>query len=141
MAKTLLYRLFKSGRVPTDSMEQIQAEGVVLMEEGIGGSITFRNFRAPGRRHGFKKSWFSGSIVLTHQHLLAFAFSRPVIGVAWNYRKISRLKCVARDRKTLSISYDASVFNDDWSGDVEVRYSTPTAQIIARNIRKLSRRK
>ncbi len=140
MAQTLLYRFFKIGKIPEVSMEQIQKEGVVLLEQGLGGSITFRNFRAPGRRYGWKRRWFSGSIVLTNQHLLAFAFSKPVIGIAWSDRKIRRLKTVVQDNNTLSIKYDAADFNKDWSGEMELRYTTPLAISISQKIRKLSRR-
>jgi hypothetical protein len=120
-------------------MEQAQQEGVVLLEAGLKGRITFRNFRAPGRYHGWRRQWFSGSIVLTRQHLLAFAYSKPLIAVAWSDRKTRRLKCEVEGQEKLSLQYDASVFNEDWSGIVTILYSTPMAQEIARQIRKLAR--
>lgn len=43
----------------------LAAEGIVLEDEGVSGSVTFRDFRAPGRRYSLRKSWFLGSLVVT----------------------------------------------------------------------------
>ena len=99
----------------------------MLCEEGIGGSVTFRRFRAPGKRYSYRRTWFSGSIVLTQEHFLAFQFSQPVIGVPWTDPRIKELFCRLDDHKTICVEFDASTFNDDWSGDIEVRFSTPQA--------------
>ena len=127
MSKTLLYRLFKLGKVPTEAAAQIQKEGVVLLEEGIGGSVTFRKFRAPGKRYWFRRNWFSGSIALTQAHFRAFQYSQPIIGVPWSDAKVKELFCHLEDDRTLCVAFDASTFNDQWSGDIEVRFSTPLA--------------
>ncbi len=139
MKKTILYRLFKAGSIPKDARSQILIEGIVLSDEGISGSLTYRNFRAPGRYSGWRRTWFSGSLVLTRQHLLAFGFSKPVIGVAWDDEKINALDCTLLNRRTLSFRFDASTFNSDWSGDLEVRFSTPLARSFLYNIKRLRR--
>ena len=128
MGKTLLYRLFGLGGIPKDALDQIRREGVVLRDEGIGGSMTFRRFRAPGRYHGWKRSWFSGSVVLTRQHFLAFTYSKPVIGIAWNEDKLRQLDVRVEGENTLCVGFEASVFHEDASGQVEVRFSTPLAR-------------
>lgn len=130
MSKTILYRLFKAGRVPRKAEQQLAQENILLREEGIGGTVTLRQFRAPGKRYGFRRSWFSGSIVLTEQHFLAFQFATPVIGVAWQDARIIALQCSLEGTKTLCVKFDAATFNDDWSGDVEVRFRTPLAASI-----------
>lgn len=127
MSKSLLFRLFGTGKIPKDAVAQIQKEGVVLQDEGIGGSLTFRNFRGPGRRHGWKRTWFTGSIVLTREHVLAFAYGRTIIGVSWVDDKRKALHCSLEKDDVLCIKYDASTFNDDWSGNIEVRFRTPLA--------------
>ena len=134
MGKSLLYRWFGTGKVPKKYREQIEREGVLLSEEGIGGSITFINFRSPTRRSGWRRTWFLGSIVLTEQHFLAFGFTQPVIGVGWNDDVTKKLTCSVEKRERLCVAYDASTFNDDWSGDIEVRFSTPRAAEILRDI-------
>ena len=43
----------------------------MLLDEGIPGSVTLRKFRAPGRIHGYKKTFFAGSLVVTGQRFAA----------------------------------------------------------------------
>ncbi len=81
MKKSILYRAFGIGKIPKHLLQIIEEEGIVLIDEGISGSVVFRNFRAPGRRHGYCKKWFIGSIVLTRKHILTFQFSKQIIGV------------------------------------------------------------
>ncbi|MGK7933743.1 MAG: hypothetical protein AB4041_20255 [Microcystaceae cyanobacterium] len=137
MSKTFLYKLFKIGQIPKNYLSQIQCEGVVLKDEGIGGSITYRNFRASGRYHGWKRSWFTGSIVLTREHFLAFKYSETIIGLAWNESHINELNCYLDNENTLAVQFDASAFNKDCSGQITVRFSTPLAREILENIQRL----
>ncbi len=136
MGKTLLYRLFGLGGIPREVEEQIQSEGVVLRDEGIRGSVTFRRFRAPGRYHGWRRTWFSGSIVLTRRHFLAFQYSRPIIGVPWDAEKLEQLDVRLENETTLCVAFEASVFQEDASGEVEVRLSTPLAPEALRHIER-----
>jgi hypothetical protein len=48
MAKTLLYRLFGVGKISWQLSSTLKVEGIVLLDEGISGSVTYLNFRAPG---------------------------------------------------------------------------------------------
>lgn len=143
VSKTLCYRLFKAGRVPKHVEAQIEKEGVVLREEGIGGSVTYRNFRAPGRYSSWRRKWFTGSIVLTNAHFLAFRYSTPILGVPWKDRRIKALDCFLKGDEILCVAFDAALFNDDWSGDVEVRFRTSRAQsfleVIQTQVRSASR--
>lgn len=136
MRKTLLYRLFKTGKIPKTARSQMLKEGVILQDEGIPGSITFKKFRAPGKYHGWKRNWFSGSIVLTRKHFLAFRYSEPVIGVAWDDDKSKKLECSIENRNTLCVKFEVSTFNEDWSGRLEIRFSTPMAQSFQREIKR-----
>jgi hypothetical protein len=65
MAKSLLLRLFGVGRIPAALMFQLQSEGIVLLDEGVKASVTYRNFSAPGKRFGWRRQWFAGSIAMT----------------------------------------------------------------------------
>ena len=87
MSKTFLYKIFKIGQIPKHLLAQINSEDIVLKEEGIAGSITYKKFRAPGQYSLWKKTGFSGSLILTQKHFLAFQFSQQIIGVAWKHKK------------------------------------------------------
>lgn len=107
----------------------LQAEGIVSADLGIGGSITFRDFRGPGRRHSWKRSWFTGGVVLTRKTFAAFALFRPVIYVPLDDARIRELDCTVKG-SILCISFDAGVFNPKWSGSIECRFKTPQARFL-----------
>ena len=108
MAKTLMYRLFGLGRIPKQAMAILETEGIVYQEEEIPASISFRNFRSPSRRSGYRRNWFSGSIVITKLHFLAFAGTKTMIGLSWDDEKLGALSCTMDDKSRLRIDYDAS---------------------------------
>lgn len=130
MSKTIFYQLFKIGKIPDHVIPIIEQEGVLFQEEGLGGSISFVNFRAPGKYYGFKRSWFSGSIILTKKHFLAFKYSQQVIGVPWNDPRVKKLNCFVKDNNVLCVEFDASTFNQSWSGNIQLRFSTSKSHYI-----------
>jgi len=130
----LLYRLFGIGKIPAHAVQQIRREGVLLQDEGIGGCVTFRNFRAPGKRYGWRRTWFSGSVVLTREHFLAFKYSQPIVGVSWNDVKLNKLNCYVDQGDRLCVEFDASTYHQGWSGNITVRFSTPLARAFLQKI-------
>ncbi len=134
MSKTLLYRLFGLGKIPRDAIDQIEKEGIVLQDEGLSGSVTFQRFRAPGKYYGWRRNWFSGSVVLTQEHFLAFQYSRPIIGVSWSDEKIKKLEVRLENENTLFVGFEASTFQAEASGDIEIRMSTPLAEDLSKHI-------
>lgn len=60
---------------------QLESEGIVLFEEDIRGSMTFRNFRSPGRYDSWRKVLINSLVVLTGKRLLALKGSSPIIDV------------------------------------------------------------
>ena len=127
MPKPLLYRLFKIGRVPKQAADRIAQEGLVFQQEGIAGSITFRNFRAPGKYFSWRRKWFLGSVVLTREGFRVFWFSNRIISVPWDSDRLSELRCRREGEDTVIVGFDASTCNQDWSGEIEVRLSTSSA--------------
>ncbi|MEO1432529.1 MAG: hypothetical protein AAFV71_26350 [Cyanobacteria bacterium J06633_8] len=136
MQKTLLYRLFKIGKLPKEALILIRSEGVLLQDEGCGGSMTWINFTAPGKYYKWKRIWFSGSIILTKKQFLLFNSSQPIIRVPWNDERISKLDCFLKGDFTLDIKFDASTFYDGCSGEIEVMFSTPLARSFLEIIEK-----
>jgi hypothetical protein len=130
MKKTLLHRLFGWGRIPKRYASALHDEGIVLLDEGIGGSITLRQFRAPGRRHHWKRNWFTGSIVLTKRTFAAFAFFKPIVYAPLDHENISQLSCTLQGRGILLVKFDASAFNDKRSGTIECRFKTSKAEMF-----------
>ena len=124
MAKALLYKLFGVGKIPKAMLPVLEREGIVLQDEGLSGSATFKNFRAPGKRYSFRRTWFIGSIVITQQRVAAFSFSRPIINLPLTHEQLKKLRCSLKDESILCIAFDAAAFYEDRSGSVEYRFST-----------------
>ena len=139
MAKTWLYRLFGIGKIPKKRRVQLERERIVLSDEGISGSIVFTKFRAPGRYHGKRWSWFSGALVLTKARLVAFTGMTsvsPIIDIPLDNPRLAELDCSLRSDTNLTIGFDAARFNDRWSGKVECRFETEHARQFLREISK-----
>ena len=138
MAKTLSYRWFGAGAIPTPMRPILESEGIVLLDEGIRGSVTLRRYRAPGRRHGWHRSWFSGSIVMTRIRLAAFQWKTPLINMPLDDH-LDRLDLSIEDDDTLRIAFEASDFADDRSGQVVARFQTEQARSFVARIRSTAR--
>ena len=135
MRKSWLYRLFKLGRVPRKALPALQSEGIVLLEEGLRGSVALRNYRAPGRYHSSKSSIFAGSLVLTEQRFAAFAFSKPLINIPLHDDRLRALEISVPRDGLLEIEFDPSVFDLQASGSVRLRYRTANALIYLERVR------
>jgi hypothetical protein len=128
MAKSLLYRLFGVGKIAAPLMSQLNAEGMILFDEGVKGSVTYRNFRAPGKAFSWRRQGFAGSIALTKLRLVALAYSKFLINVPLGDERIAAMRYSLEDNGALCVAFDASLFHADWSGTIEYRFRTPEAQ-------------
>ena len=136
MAKTLLYRLFGVGRMPAQWRATIEPEGIVLIDEGIGGSVTYRDFRAPGKRFAWRKVAFSGSIALTKTRLLALHYANPVINVPLDDQRLHQMRFSVEGEDKLLVAFNANLFHNDWSGTIEYRFRTEQAPAFLKGLGK-----
>jgi hypothetical protein len=127
MSKTFLYRLFGIGKIPASHKSAIENEGVILADEGFKGTVTYINFRAPGRYSNWKRQWCTASIALTNTRLLAFQYAGLLIDVSLSDARFRLLNFSVEDNGALLVAFDASLFHDDWSGNLEYRFFTPHA--------------
>ena len=129
MAKSLLYRLFGIGKLPEPLMSQLKNEGIILLDEAVKGSVTYRDFHRPGKSTGWERRWFTSSIILTKARLLALWSSNPIINVPLADERIRAMQySLEKGGAVLCVSFDAALFHDDWSGTIEYRFRTPEAQ-------------
>ena len=127
MKKKLFYRLFGIGKIPAPYDLEIQSEGLILSDEGIGGTLTYLNFRSPNRISNWKRQWYIAAIAITGTRLLGFRTSIPIIDVPFSDERFQGLKFSLEGETTLLVAFDASLFHDDWSGNIEYRFKTPLA--------------
>lgn len=125
---SLFHRLFGVGKTPNPMMAELEQEGILLSDEGVKGSITYRDFRSPGRYSSWRRVGLRASIILTNVRLVALSSSNPLINVPFADQRIHGLQCSVEGEEKLLIAFDASLFHDDWSGTIEYRFRTPQAQ-------------
>jgi len=128
MSKTILYRLFGVGRIPEPFLFQLKSEGIILSDEGVKGSVTYRDFHSPGRSSALRKQWYAAAIALTKVRLLALWYNNPTINVPLTDKRLGAMRYSLEDNgAVLCIAFDPSLFHDDWSGTIEYRFRTPEA--------------
>jgi hypothetical protein len=117
-----------SGRLPEDLRTSLAAEGVVLLEEGLPGTITYINYRSPRHRSNWRKVAFTGAIAITGQRLVVAASrgGKPLdVPLADDRRKAVTVGEDGPGKLLLTI--DPAAFDPRKSGVVEVRLRTPRA--------------
>ena len=128
MSKTFLYRFFGLGKLPEAVLAPLKAEGIVLYDEGIRATVTYLEFRAPGRYSNWKRQWFSSTIVLTNERLFALRLRSEIINVPLNDARLRQMRFSFEEPETLLVAYDASLFQADASGTIEYGFKTPQAR-------------
>lgn len=113
MAKSFSYRLFGIGKIPGELVAMAQSEGVLLLEEGIRGSITYCSSHP--LRDLFEQSYRAqtAAIVVTELRLLATMNSLPVLNVLFADERIRKLKFKVDGPEHLCISVDPGLFRGD----------------------------
>jgi hypothetical protein len=137
MSKTFSYRLFGLGKIYEPLASQLREEGIVLLEEGIAGSATYTNFRAPGKASNWKRRWFTGSLALTRVRLWGQMYAQTIIDVPLTDKQLGSVQFSLEGNDTLLVAHDASLFHSDWSGKIEFRFRTSQAQVFLDKLREL----
>ncbi len=131
MQKTLLYKLFGIGGVPKRVRSSLEAEQIVMIDEGVGGSVTFRHYKAPGKWYLLRRVWFTGSLIVTKTRVAAFAYSRDVMNMTFGHPNFKRINVQVEPGSILCIALDARDFHPEHSGRIEFRFRTAKAKDFA----------
>ncbi len=135
---TILSVIFsiRAKKVAAAYRSQLQPEGIVLFEEDVKGSMTFRNFRSPDRYASWRKVLITSLIALTKTRLLALKGSSPIIDVPFTDERLRRMKFSLEGEKTLLVAFDANLFQPEWSGEIEYRFKTSRAKLLLDSLPK-----
>ncbi|MEK6337045.1 MAG: hypothetical protein AABM67_19150 [Acidobacteriota bacterium] len=128
MTKTISYRLLGLGKIHEPLASQLKAEGILLLDEGIRGSATYINFRAPGKASNWLRRWFTASIALTRVRLWAQMYAQNIIDVPVTDERLKSMQFSIEGDGTLLVAFDASLFHSDWSGRIEYRFQSAQAR-------------
>jgi hypothetical protein len=121
-----LRRLFSgSGKVPLQLRAELAAEGLVLLEEGLRGSITDRR-PAAGERSGAPAGPLpvTGAVALTSTRLVVWAAGAKRVDVPLEGPPRAALAVTLEPPDTLCFAFDAA------DGLVEVRLRSAAAPTI-----------
>jgi hypothetical protein len=115
--------LLGSGRLPAQLGADLALESLLLLDEGLSGSITFRHYRAPRSRSPWRKEPVSGAIAVSSR--------RKHIDVPLTHPLRTAIEVTVDRPGQVCFGYDAAAFNDSRSGRVELRLRTAHAARVA----------
>jgi hypothetical protein len=119
--------LLGSGAMPADLRSRAQAEGLLALEEELRGSLTLRDYRAPRRRYGWKRSAMRGGIALTTQAVVVWRRTTKLVDVPYSDPRAAEITWEADRPDRLLIRFDVARFRDEHSGTMEIRLRTERA--------------
>lgn len=135
MIKFFLHNVLGFGKLPSGDRKELEGEGITVIHEGVPFSITYINFRAPGKIFIGKRRWFIGAVAVTGKRIAAYAFSRKLFNIPINDPRLSRLQVSAEGQK-VCMKYEASDFAPDSSGRIEIRFTVPGAEQMVEMIKR-----
>lgn len=127
MEKTILYRLFGVGSVPKKLLPVLEREGVVVLDEGIGGWFVTKHVNGPGKRYRHRTERFSGCLAVTKARLVCYTYGRRQINISLKDPKIANLYVDVPSEQKLCLSFESSNFREGWQGVIEFRFATDKA--------------
>ena len=125
-----LYRFFGIGKLPRDLLDDFRREGVLFSDEGIRATVTLKNFRGGGRISNWKRQWFGAALVLTQKRLVAYRLRSRVIDVPLDDPRLNEMEYSFEPPETLTVCFDAGLFQPDWKGRIEYRFRSPISKAI-----------
>lgn len=96
-------------------------------DEGTGGWLIFRNFKAPGKRFRYRMQGFSCFLALTNVRLGSYAYGKPIINVPIRDLRIAEIHSELTKPDKLELSFDSWKFHADREGMITVRFNTAMA--------------
>lgn len=135
--------LLGTGRLKPFLRADLESEGLVALEEGLPGSIRYRNFRAPGKRFHRKVTAERLAVGISEARLAVYCRSGRVklIDTAFSEPRLSAVEVSLHDADTLAITID---FNragvPKVSGEITIRATTPRAAHLVDQLRARLRR-
>ncbi len=121
MAKTLLYRMFGLGKIPRRKLPALEDEGILFAEEGVGGSVTYEKWWGAGRATRWRRSSFSGSVVLTRTRFGVYGYLCTLFEIPAKMAHDGTLQCDVEESGRVVLSANGSDLNPKWRGTITFR--------------------
>ena len=128
MLKTLL-GFFGMGKIPSQERIRLEEEGIILIEEGVTGSVKFRNFKDSMHYIFWKKKLIYGWLALTEKRLRLYGNIGVVnVDLPLDHPAFGQVMIEAVKDSLLEISFDIASFMPKSSGQITLRYRTDQAR-------------
>ena len=130
MKKTILYRLFGVGSVPKKLRPVLEREGVVVLDEGIGGWFVAKCVDGPARRYRRRTEGFSGCLAVTNSRVVCYSYGKRQLDICVADPRIANLYVDTPTEQKLYLSFESSDFREGWQGVVVFRFTTDKAVLF-----------
>lgn len=130
--------LLGDGTLKPALREALEAEGLVLVEEGLRGRITYRRFRAPGRYHHGKVTPERFAIGISEERFVVYCRSGRVelIDSHFSEPRLEALEVALEGADTVALRVDYDRMGEPKiSGEVTIRAKTPSAPLVVEALR------
>ena len=126
------------GSLTPELRAAIEAEGLVLIEEGLSGKLRYDNFKAPGKRFHGKVSVERLAVGISEHRLAVYCRSGSVelIDSPFEEPRLGLIEVTAEAGDELVIRIDYGRFDEpEVSGMITITAETPRAAEIAEQVR------
>ena len=130
--------LLGSGKLSAELRKELEAEGLVLLEEGLGGSVRYTHFKAPGRRFHGKVTPERMALAISRKRFVVYCksgrakladspFTNP------NLRGVD-VSLDGDDKVVIRIDYD-QLGVERVSGQIAIHVRTSSARLVVDELR------
>ena len=96
-------RMFGAGLLSAEGHALIDQDRNPLVVESMVGSITFRNFRAPGRYSVYRRNWFLGSLAVSKSRVVPYRYGSTVVNIPFEDTRIRQVYFSSKRQDRLSM--------------------------------------
>jgi len=117
-----LAAFFRPSVLPAKTRVLMENEGLVFAEEKVRITVAYHRLKAPGRNIRHKRETVWGSLAISKERLVGYAFKKRIIHLPFRSEETRCVKFSCVNQKVLVIAFDPAVFNPKQSGSMEIRY-------------------
>ncbi len=121
------------GRLDPKVRAGLESEGLVLVEEGLRGSVRYRRFKAPGRRHHGKVAGERIALAISEERFVVYcrSGSTALVDSSFTNPRLSAVEVTLKgtDSVSIRIDYDRADV-PEVSGEITIVVHTPSAAAI-----------
>ena len=125
--------LLGNGKLDPKVRAALDSEGLVLVEEGLRGSVRYRRFKAPGRRHHGKITGERIALAISEERFVVYcrSGSTALVDSSFTNPRLSNVDVTLQKPGSVSIriDYDRAGL-PNVSGEITIVVRTPSAGTI-----------